>query len=141
MSSILENSNVESGDPNPRELVPIAAQRLEEIDLTDHGEYDEGRIEYAAKVVEAEYIHEHHPDEVGGKGLLSKVGTEGFERILDGAKEELNQELYNLGKAYLLKNGSDKINDNGFEFAENTGMDHKVDYAEPEKWFNQELYH
>lgn len=141
MASVSESDNIESGTIDYSELVSHASRKLKKIDFEHFDEdYSIEQIKYASKVVEAEYLHEHHPDETGNQRLLSKLGTEDFERILEGAKTELDVGLYNLGKAYLLKEGSEKIEDCKVDFMEKTKMTRYIGDSNPHDWFKQDLY-
>lgn len=131
MSSVLKESNVDSGQINYDLVLKDLSKKLQNYN------FSENKIEFAAKVVEAEYLHKHQEEDLGNTdGLLSQVGTDNFEKILNGAKQEIDEDLYNLGKAYLMKTGSEIIEEDAETFAENMNISiYNLKSGNPEDWF------
>ena len=95
------------------------AQDQETYKLSETQEFDKSELELAKKVVEAEYIHQNGSEvDLEGK-FFSGAGSEDFEQILQGAKQQITEEQYNAGKAYLLAQGSEVITDTAEQFLKN----------------------
>lgn len=75
------------------------------------------KAEMAAKILEAEYVHENSEKfdleeferngDSGCYGILADAGTENFERLINGAKASISQEDYIDGLRYLELEGAD----------------------------------
>jgi len=136
MSSVLQESNVDSGQIDYDLVLKDLSEKLQNYN------FSESKIEFAAKVVEAEYLHKHQEETLENtEGLLSQVGTDNFEKILNGAKQEIDEDLYNLGKAYLMKTGSEIIEDDAETFAENMNLSvYNIRSENPEDWFESNSF-
>ena len=115
------------------------AQNQETYKLSETQEYTKSELELAKKVVEAEYIHQNGTEADLEGTFFSNAGSEEFEQILQGAKQQLTEEKYNAGKAYLLAQGSDVITDTAEQFLNNYETETPLISAEINSIFRSEF--
>ncbi|QGA80484.1 hypothetical protein [Candidatus Nanohalobium constans] len=133
MSSIGQNPNIQAGETGYGESLEHLKENADRYD------FDYEKIELAARIVEAEYLHENYGevDKEFEDTFFSQAGSSGFEQILQGAKQEIDEEVYEAGKAYLLLNGSEVIDLGHTEYMEEYGFDRLK--PNPAEWFGSEF--
>lgn len=134
MSSVYQNPSIEAGEVDYEKVTG------DFVDHIDDDLFSTDKLELAVKIVEAEYLHENGL-ETGDKHegtFFSEAGTEKFGKILQGAKQEIEEETYNIAKAYLVKES-----ENTEKVAKGLGLKPRKDREEfggdPTEWFQDEF--